>query len=397
MKELLLVLIDAGRATFSRPVRSLLTASGTLLGTGSLVCILGVSWSSELAIQQSLEELEVDRFTVVERLLEPDAQPQGLASAVEKLEDLNGVTAVGRTAPGVRGLQVRSRLAGAPGVPEWIAVDIRAANTSHFLVSDASIDVGRFFDEGHEIRNDAVAVVGRSAAERLGIVEPGARSWLDLGDARLEVIGIIGDSPGDPGLSGLAIVVSFRTADSLGVSLGQERLTVVTEPGVAGIVAVQAARAIDPVQPERLQVALDSEPTGVVDEIAANLQLTVVAIASIAMLTGAFGIASSSAVAVLERTGEVGLRRALGASPQSIAALFMVEAGMIGLLGGIVGTVAGLAVVAVVAAQSGWIPVVEVWLLAAAPSAALVVGALAGLIPAVRAARLLPVDALRSG
>ncbi len=117
----------------------------------------------------------------------------------------------------------------------------------------------------------------------------------------------------------------------------------------------------------------------------------------VSLAVGAIGIANVTLVTVMERTGEIGLRRALGAGSRHIALQFLAESTAMGVIGGIIGASVGIVVVVAVAASRSWTPVLDLWLPFIAPLAGAAVGLIAGLYPSVRAARMEPVDALRSG
>ena len=116
----------------------------------------------------------------------------------------------------------------------------------------------------------------------------------------------------------------------------------------------------------------------------------------VSLLVGAIGIANVTLVSVLERVGEIGLRRSLGAARRHIAAQFLMESTTLGLIGGVVGASVGTLVVVGVAASRAWTPVLEAWVPLGAPLLGGAVGLLSGLYPSARAAALEPVEALRS-
>jgi ABC-type antimicrobial peptide transport system permease subunit len=126
------------------------------------------------------------------------------------------------------------------------------------------------------------------------------------------------------------------------------------------------------------------------------LNLLFVVLGAVSLLVGAIGIANVTLVSVMERTGEIGLRRALGARRLHIAGQFVLESGTIGFVGGIIGASLGILIVVSVSAYQSWTPVLDLWLAIVAPLVGGLIGLLAGTYPASRAARLEPVEALRS-
>ena len=139
------------------------------------------------------------------------------------------------------------------------------------------------------------------------------------------------------------------------------------------------------------------EPGAVRADVEADVNSLFLILGGISLLVGALGIANVTLVSVLERTGEIGLRRAVGAGRRHIAAQFLLESAAMGTLGGIVGSTLGVLVVVGVSASRSWTPVMDTWIPLAAPGAGLAVGVIAGLYPAWRASSIEPVEALRSG
>ena len=137
-------------------------------------------------------------------------------------------------------------------------------------------------------------------------------------------------------------------------------------------------------------------PQNLQSEVTGDLASLFLVLALISLLIGAVGIANTTLVAVLERTEEIGLRRALGARPRHIAAQFLAEAAMLGTLGGLVGSCIGTAVVVISAAAKDWTAVLNPAYTLPAPLIGTVVGVLAGAYPALRAARTSPLAALRT-
>ena len=170
-----------------------------------------------------------------------------------------------------------------------------------------------------------------------------------------------------------------------------------TRIGATSVISQQIPLALRPDDPRLLQVASPLEPQRVRDAVQGDLNLLFLILGGVSLLVGAIGIANVTLVSVIERTGEIGLRRALGASRRHIAAQFLLESGTMGLAGGVLGASVGTLVVVAVSAYNSWTPVLDPEVPLAAPLVGALTGLLSGAYPAIRAARMEPVDSLRSG
>ena len=177
----------------------------------------------------------------------------------------------------------------------------------------------------------------------------------------------------------------------------EAQMVVATRIGAAQAVAKQIAAAELPTDPSRLVVASPPNPQNLQSEVTGDLASLFLVLALISLLIGAVGIANTTLVAVLERTEEIGLRRAVGARPRHIAAQFLTEAAVLGTLGGLIGTCIGAAIVVIFAAAKNWTAILDPAYTLPAPLIGAVVGLLAGAYPALRAARTSPLAALRQG
>ena len=258
------------------------------------------------------------------------------------------------------------------------------------------IAVGRWFDQGHVDRHDRVVVIGADVAAEFGIDRLDRQPGIFIGDQVFTVIGILDAAPRDTGLVQSVIVPYTAAQDRLGVSR-PERVVVETDIGAARLIAEQAPVALNPNGAEGLKVSAPRDPKSTKDAVQDDVNQLFLLLGLISLVVGAIGIANVTLVTVMERTGEIGLRRALGASRRHIALQFLAESTVMGLVGGIVGATVGIVTIVAVAGSRDWTPVLDLWLPLAAPFAGAVVGLVAGLYPSVRAARMEPVDALRAG
>ena len=163
------------------------------------------------------------------------------------------------------------------------------------------------------------------------------------------------------------------------------------------LIASQAPIALSPNQPDLLRAMSAGEPRKVRSDVEGDVNSLFLTLGAVSLLVGAVGIANVTLVSVLERVGEIGLRRALGAARRHIAAQFLMESTALGLLGGVLGASLGTLVIVGVSFAREWTPVLDASLPLAAPLLGALVGLLAGVYPSMRAASLEPVDALRSG
>ncbi|MCP3892232.1 MAG: ABC transporter permease [Desulfobulbaceae bacterium] len=391
---------EATVALTARPARTLLTALGTILGVAALVATLGLAKTAGNQIVSRFDELEATRVIVTPVDRQQGRQNRQVSKipfdAGDRIRRLNGVVAAGtKSDVSVDGLARSVPVIDPLGQNEF-QISVLAASPGLFDAVRATLTTGRDFDTGHGERVDNVAVLGPGAAGRLNVTRVDNTPAIFVGEEAFVVIGILDDVAREPDLLNAIIVTDGYARDRLGL-LAPAEVHVEVEVGAAELIGSQAALALAPDTPEELRVALPPSPRQVRSSVESDVNSLFLILGGVSLLVGAIGIANVTLVSVLERTGEIGLRRALGATRRHVASQFLFESAALGALAGLLGTSLGILTVVAVSATKQWTPVLDSWLPFVAPFLGAVIGLLAGTYPAWKASATEPIAALRAG
>jgi macrolide transport system ATP-binding/permease protein len=392
------LLNEAVAGMFARPGRMALTVLGVVIGMSALVATMGLTRTAGNRIISQFDQLAATELFVTARpgaasgLIDPRAMPW---DAPSRLLRLNGVVAAGTMSDVDVGNElVSSSPVKDPLNPSAFKLAVRAASPDLFRAVRAELETGRFPDAGHSARGERVAVLGPDAALRLGITQLERLPAISIGDQLYMVVGILRDVGRRPEILGSVIIPEGTAKRHFGL-LGPGLVVVETKIGAAYLIAEQSSIALRPDDPRALKVQVPLEPKRVKDEVQADLSVMFLMLGGLSLVVGALGIANITLVGVMERTGEIGLRRAIGATKAHIASQFLVESVSMGVIGGIIGACVGVLIVIGVSAIQVWTPVLDPLAPILAPVVGGVIGILSGIYPAMRAARLEPAEAFR--
>jgi putative ABC transport system permease protein len=384
----------------SRPLRAALSALGIAIGTAAIVAVLGLSAASQAGLLAEIDRLGTNLLTATSGQTFTGQAAQLPLAAPSRISRIEAVQQVAHTGT-VNGAKVYR----SPLIPAILtnALQVKAASLNLLPVAGTSVAQGRWLNAA--TATQPVAVLGSVAARRLGIerVYPGERIWLD--GQWFYVAGILNTAVLTPEID-TSVLVGYpagqRYLDYTSIANGKPTTgpptTIYVRTDTSEVSAVQSvlAQTANPKAPNEVDV---SQPSDVLTARAAAkgaFNTLFLGLGVVTLVVGAVGVANIMIISVLERRSEIGLRRALGATSGQIRTQFLSEAILLAFLGGAVGVAVGVLATVVYASTKHWAIVVPPQAWAGGIAAAVVTGAIAGLLPAIRAARLSPTEALRT-
>jgi len=384
----------------SRPLRAGLSALGIAIGTAAIVGVLGLSASSQAGLIAEINQLGTNMLTVEAGQSFTGGVANLPLEATARITLLDNVQQATDTA-----LMKDENVYRNSMIPlaNTHGIEVRATRLNLLSVLSTGVARGDWLNAGTAA--EPVAVLGSAAARQLGIdrVFPDQRIW--LGGQWFNVAGILNPSPLAPDIDASALVGYPSAQKYLGyisVVGGEVKVgppsTIYVRAATGHEAAVQSllAQTANPEAPYEVNVSQPSDVLTARAAAAGAFNSLFLGLGVVALIVGAVGVANIMIISVLERRSEIGLRRALGATRNQIRTQFLSESILLAVIGGVVGVLAGAVATAVYASSKGWAVVIPVEAWSGGVASAILIGAFAGLLPAVRASRMPPSVALRT-
>ena len=391
-------------------LRTSLTMLGMIFGVGAVIAMLSIGAGAEQKALEAIGRLGLRNVIVRAKQVKPeDRQELRKKSLGVSLRDaeaiMEAVPNIERVLPRVEVKPYKIIAPGAKTKGKVFGVSSRYRD-----VADVGLAGGRFFDARDESDHAQVCVIGQEIRRNLFGYGPVMGKQLKVNDVWLEVIGVLANDPapttsGDNVQAGstaqeiwVPVTTAMRKFDRDPLDAPVDELLVTVKEGVS------TRRTADLIEPllKRLHSAADDYEVVIPEALLEQSRQTqrifnivMGSIAGISLLVGGIGIMNIMLASVLERTREIGVRRAIGATRRDIQSQFVIESFAISLIGGMAGIIIGIVLARLVAAYAGWPTVITIWSLILSTGVSITVGVVSGIYPAARAAELNPVEALR--
>ena len=374
----------------TRRLRSILSGLGIVIGIAAMVGVLGLSESSKSDLLAQLDQLGTNMLRI------EAGTGIGIGSGELPEESISMVSRVGPVEQVASISEVEANVFRNDLVPsgQTGGISVKAVDANLLATLQGEMDSGVFLDEA--ARDLPVVVLGSVAAERLGVTDGTSGTVVWLGEEWFSVVGVMDTLDLSPDLDRAALVSYSVAEEFLDHDGVPSTIYVRSDPDDIDAVRSVLPATVNPENPDEVEVTRPSdalEAKEAADQAFTNLLL---GLGAVALLVGGVGIANVMVISVLERRGEIGLRRALGATKGHISIQFLGESLILATLGGLGGVALGSAVTAAYAWSQGWDVLIPTVAVVGGLAAALIIGVIAGLYPAMRAARVSPTEALRT-
>jgi len=389
-------MLQATTSLSSRPGRLAMTCTAVALGIGALVATIGFAQTGSGQLNATFDSYAATRIVVkpVDSTANPPAIPW---DAEESATRLNGVAAAGSLTDVTQ--QVRTLTSLPLNDPEALPhapLSVAAVSPGLLDTIGGHVQQGAFINSFHNNTRQRVAVLGSRAADVLSVSRMDIQQAVFINDQSYVVIGIVTGMMRHPELESAVLIPQETARDTLGLASTAE-LQIRINVGAGTTVGQQVAMALNPSNPSSLTISVPDSSSVLQKQLSGDINILFLTLGIMALGIAALTIAVTTSLSVMERKGEIGLRRALGATRMHIISLLLTECAVTGLIGGLFGAASGICVVVGVAITHNWTPIVDPSLIAAAGIGGILIGVTGGLIPAISASQLEPAVALQQG
>jgi putative ABC transport system permease protein len=378
----------------ARKIRTLLIMLGPIIGVAAMVSAVGLTESAKGALQAQLSQLGTNLIIAQAGGSFGSQNPTFPSDAVERVENVSTVTSASATTnlSGVIALPIK----GASTYYEAFPVPVRAADDSLPSVLGVPMVSGRWLDSADTQLHTLSVVLGEGIAKQYGYLSGESRT-ISLNGTNFGVVGVLGPVPLDPELDNAAFLTQWAAQNIFHTSGEPNQLYIRSQPNATQATAAVIPTAISLGGSVQTSTQIPSDVLQAQAQANKTLQEVALLAGLLALTVGGIGIANVMSISVIQRSPEIGIRRAVGHSRSKIGAQFLLESLFVGVIGGLLGAVLGVVIVYTVSAFAGWVVVIDyaeipVWM-----GLALLVSITAGLYPSIKAARLEPLETLRLG
>ena len=378
----------------ARKIRTLLIMLGPIIGVAAMVSAVGLTESAKGALQAQLSQLGTNLIIAQAGGSFGSQTPTFPSDAVQRVENVSTVTGASATTnlSGVIALPIK----GASTYYQAFPVPVRAADTNLPSVLGVPMISGRWLDGADTQLHTQSVVLGEGIAKQYGYL-PGETRTIALNGTNFGVIGVLASVPLDPQLDNAAFVTQWSAKNIFHTNGQPNQIYVRSIPGSTQATAAAIPTAINLGGPTQTSTQIPSDVLQAAAQADKTLQQVALLAGLLALTVGGIGIANVMSISVIQRSPEIGIRRAVGHSRSKIGFQFLLESLFVGVLGGFLGAILGIGIVYAVSAVAGWVTVIDYAQIPIWMGLALIVSITAGLYPSIKAARLEPLETLRLG
>jgi putative ABC transport system permease protein len=378
----------------ARKVRTLLIMLGPIVGVAAMVGAVGLTESAKGNLKAELGKLGTNLIIAQAGGTFGSQNPTFPADAVHRADALSTVTSAAATTNLSDVVAVPSE--GGADYYQAFPVPVRAADIDLPQVLSVPMIDGRWLNTADTKLHAPSAVLGAGIAKQYGYLRGESRT-IRLNDTDFGVVGVLGPVALDPDLDNAVFITQWSAKNDFATDGNPNQLYVRSKTGTTQATADAIPTAINLGGPDQVSTKVPSDVLQAASQADKTLQQTALFAGLLALAVGGLGIANVMSISVIQRSSEIGIRRAVGHSRSKIAAQFLLESLFVGILGGILGAILGIGIVYLVSYFAHWVVVINYKKIPIWMALALAVSVAAGLYPSIKAARLEPLETLRLG